>query len=385
MSLNELAERCEQATGANFRLEQDIGNALFPERGHAKHPPYTASLDVAMTLLDAGCRIRLDRYFIAEEARWMGAVAIGATPDRPGRVYECLDATTPALAICAAILRAHASEGARVMRADLDNDPGLSGFLSSRLDHNVNPYPEEMLSNQDDAVGPRPTTQALAKGAATVPISSSFAPSPGRMFVCGDIHGCVDALMVQLQLLGFSTETDTLFALGDLVDRGLQNVEALALLDEPWFKSVKGNHEVLMEQAFAGNSQVHLNNGGRWFAELDEDTQRALVAKVRDLPIALTVVTPSGRRIGLVHADLPGYDWDDFISELGTKQVQDYAMWSRDRVGNAKHGREITPIRGVDQVYFGHTPMKSPLRAANISWIDTGCFATGRLTVEELL
>jgi serine/threonine protein phosphatase 1 len=207
----------------------------------------------------------------------------------------------------------------------------------------------------------------------------------GRMFVCGDIHGCVDELMLKLRMLGFDFDNDMLYALGDLVDRGPKNVEALALLDEPWFRSIKGNHEELMELAFNGDPWCHLNNGGGWFATLPEDEQRQLAAKTKPLPLALTVTTPSGRKVGLVHADIPGNDWDEFMAMLGTEQVKDYALWSRERIGNALYGRHVEPIRNVDHVYFGHTPVKEPLTAANMSWIDTGCFATGRITVEELL
>jgi serine/threonine protein phosphatase 1 len=206
-----------------------------------------------------------------------------------------------------------------------------------------------------------------------------------RMFVCGDIHGCVDELFTKLSMIGFDFGKDALYALGDLVDRGPQSSEALALLDHGWFHSVKGNHEVLMEQAAAGDGLSHVMNGGGWFAELDEDTRQRLAARVRDLPIALTVTSPSGRKIGLVHADIPGNDWDEFMAQLNTEQVQDYALWSRERVGNARYGRHVEPIRNVDHVYFGHTPLDEPLHAANMSWIDTGCFATGRITVEELL
>ena len=40
------------------------------------------------------------------------------------------------------------------------------------------------------------------------------------MFVCGDIHGCLDQLETKLRMIGFDKTKDQLFALGDLVDRG---------------------------------------------------------------------------------------------------------------------------------------------------------------------
>jgi len=140
-----------------------------------------------------------------------------------------------------------------------------------------------------------------------------------------------------------------------------------------------------MEEADKGNAEMHIINGGGWFAMLDQTERDELVALVRDLPVAMAVTTPSGRKVGLVHADLPGADWDEFVDRLDTQSVQDYAMWARERIQTAKNNGHLAPIRGVDHVYFGHTPLREPVRAANMSWIDTGCFATGKITVEELL
>lgn len=208
--------------------------------------------------------------------------------------------------------------------------------------------------------------------------------SEARMFVCGDIHGCLDELEAALAAHNFDRTRDQLFALGDLVDRGPKSAEVVRLLNEPWFDSIMGNHEVLMMEANKGNADMHVINGGGWFALLPQEERDELVALVEGLPVAMAVTTPSGRRIGLVHADMPGADWDEFVARLDTPQVQDYAMWTRDRVRKAAEGG-LTSISGVDHVYFGHTPLKAPLRSANMSWIDTGCFATGKLTVEELL
>lgn len=206
----------------------------------------------------------------------------------------------------------------------------------------------------------------------------------GRMFVCGDIHGCMDQLMAGLEAVGFDKAHDRLFALGDLVDRGPDSRGVMLLLNEPWFDSIQGNHEVLMIEADRGNADMHVVNGGGWFSLLDQTERDELVAMAEALPVAMTVITPSGRKIGLVHADMPGADWDEFMNRIGTQQVRDYAQWARERVRGAKAG-EVAPIRNVDHVYFGHTPVKQPLHAGNMSWIDTGCFSTGRLTIVELL
>lgn len=205
-----------------------------------------------------------------------------------------------------------------------------------------------------------------------------------RMFVCGDIHGCLDELEAKLVEVGFDKSRDLLFALGDLVDRGPKSADCVRLLREPWFDSIKGNHEVLMEEAYNGNDQMHIINGGGWFSGLGRTEADELTSLVAGLPVAMTVTTPSGRKVGLVHAEPVGNDWGAFMGMLDTPHVQDMAMWNRERVRQAVGGG-LEPIRGVDMVYMGHTPLKQPVQSGNMRWIDTGCFATGKLTMEELL
>ena len=55
----------------------------------------------------------------------------------------------------------------------------------------------------------------------------------GRDFVIGDLHGCLDALRFLLREIEFDPSRDRLFSVGDLVDRGSQSEEALALPDKP--------------------------------------------------------------------------------------------------------------------------------------------------------
>lgn len=216
-------------------------------------------------------------------------------------------------------------------------------------------------------------------------LSKADIPSAARLFVCGDIHGCYDHLMSRLSTLGFDKAKDRLFALGDLVDRGPRSADVFELLNEDWFYSIRGNHEELMIEAARGNADMHIINGGGWFAQLDDELRMEYAEVAKALPIAMTVELRDGRRIGLVHADMPGTDWNEFVARLETPQVQDYAMWTRERVHAAKRNQNLSPITGVDHVYFGHTPLSDPVHAANMSWLDTGCFATGRLTVVEIV
>lgn len=68
-------------------------------------------------------------------------------------------------------------------------------------------------------------------------------PIRGRLFVVGDLHGCYTLLMNKLEELEFNFQQDLLVSVGDLVDRGQENLECLSLINEPWFKAIRGNHE----------------------------------------------------------------------------------------------------------------------------------------------
>ena len=70
-------------------------------------------------------------------------------------------------------------------------------------------------------------------------------------------------------------QKDLLISVGDLVDRGAENVECLELITFPWFRAVRGNHEQMMIDGLSerGNVNHWLLNGGGWFFNLDYDKE----------------------------------------------------------------------------------------------------------------
>ena len=57
-------------------------------------------------------------------------------------------------------------------------------------------------------------------------------------YVVGDLHGCYEELMKELDRINFDKSRDILICVGDLIDRGKSSEKIIALLDEPWFVSV---------------------------------------------------------------------------------------------------------------------------------------------------
>ena len=65
----------------------------------------------------------------------------------------------------------------------------------------------------------------------------------GRDLVVGDVHGCFRTLDRALCELRFDTDSDRLFGVGDLVDRGPHSGEALVWLETRFEAVVMGNQE----------------------------------------------------------------------------------------------------------------------------------------------
>ena len=211
----------------------------------------------------------------------------------------------------------------------------------------------------------------------------------GRALVVGDIHGCFDLLRTELAKIGYDAAADTLFLLGDIVDRGPQSATFADWLHLP---RVLGNHEVMCRNALTNRSAAgfHRRYGGAWFDRYDQPTRERMVQQLMDAPLAIELVTPRGRKVGLIHADVDGYDWVELIANLRFSGMQGdagkAALWGRTRIGDILPGQDDfrSTIDGIDHVFFGHSVVAVPVTAGNCSWIDTGSSFTGKLTIVDI-
>lgn len=217
-------------------------------------------------------------------------------------------------------------------------------------------------------------------------------PILGRLFVVGDIHGCYDLLMKRLAEINFNFEKDLLVSVGDLVDRGQQNIECASLIFEPWFLAVRGNHEQFCIDGYKNHNiasnHADSGNGGKWFYLLDGNTQKNIAETFERLPIAIEI-TFKGKKYGFVHAHVEQNDWEEFKSELqgggeSLRSAASMALWSRERVYQPSNEDTYQVIKNIDEVYLGHTILPRPIRKHNCIFIDTGAFHTGILTIIEL-
>lgn len=203
----------------------------------------------------------------------------------------------------------------------------------------------------------------------------------GRDFVVGDIHFKTRELHKGLQALGFDKSVDRLFAVGDLIDRGPGMLDGLKLLGEHWFFMVKGNHEQMLIDAYRANPHLpYTAHGARWWLTIDDESKPMVIDKLDSLPMAIEVETSRGV-VGVVHADVPvGLAWNDFTQSLDNPQIQDVALWGRERI--KKHHRGGVP--GAWRVCVGHTWIPHSLRLGNVLALDVTGGGDGPLAIYSL-
>jgi len=208
----------------------------------------------------------------------------------------------------------------------------------------------------------------------------------GKDFVVGDIHGTYTKLYEQLDAIGFNKETDRLFCVGDLIDRGMESEHVLDFLSLPYVHAVMGNHEQMCIDAFNGSEYMLASfymNGGMWWESVPQAKKNVIAYELMELPLAIEIETDYGR-VGVVHADVPYSDWEEIYKLEGaednmkTEGIKNIMLWSRDRINNS-----ITSgVKNIEHVYVGHTPLNDSISLGNVTYIDTGaCFSDGKFTI----
>ena len=105
-----LAERAEALGGGDYRLEQDIciatGGKLSDPPSWSVCPDYTSSIDAAMALVPEGWAASITRF---TNGTGKAVVWVGDYSDAH-KATDGIDGASPAIALCAAILRVLAKE-----------------------------------------------------------------------------------------------------------------------------------------------------------------------------------------------------------------------------------------------------------------------------------
>lgn len=215
----------------------------------------------------------------------------------------------------------------------------------------------------------------------------------GPFDIIGDVHGCCEELEALLQKLGYVTGADGIPVhpagrkaafLGDLCDRGPQNVKVLQLVmgmvKAGSAIAVPGNHDVKLLRHLKG-SKVQFSHGlEATAAELnaESDAFREEVKTFLDRLISHYVLDDG--KLVIAHAGLR----EEFIGR-GSSRVREFCLYGETTGETDEFGLPVrlnwaADYRGQAMIVYGHTPSREVVRQNNTFCIDTGCVFGGRLT-----
>ena len=174
------------------------------------------------------------------------------------------------------------------------------------------------------------------------------------VYVMSDIHGSLSRFQMVLEQIGL-TAGDSLYVLGDVIDRGHFGIRILQeLMEMPNATVLLGNHEKMTLDALQEKSDLRENlrlwygNGGKIthmdYYALEAGEQAAILEYIRQMPLAAEVAV-NGRTYLLVHGAPPEL-YGQIPSDAENERK--FAVWTRlrpeDKMPDGK------------TVIFGHTP-----------------------------
>lgn len=215
-------------------------------------------------------------------------------------------------------------------------------------------------------------------------------------YVMSDIHGEFEQFISLLEKINFS-EKDTLYVLGDVVDRGPNPVKVLRyMMTKPNIVPIMGNHEVMACEGLKlllGKITMDITNNMKpeelemmsaWikiganstigkFAALSTDERTQILDYISGFA-PYKKVSAGGKKYLLVHAGIEGFAPDKPLDEYSVNDL----VW----------GRINYAIPYFDDIFTvtGHTPTQSILdnprpgyvfRANNHIAIDCGAYMSG--------
>lgn len=176
------------------------------------------------------------------------------------------------------------------------------------------------------------------------------------VYVMSDIHGADEKFFKMLKKIKFENN-DTLFILGDIVDRGYGAFKIFQfIMCKKNIKCLLGNHEDMMIKGLSGDSgylQCWLYNGGRitykQFLDLESKKQKAICDYIEKFKL-YEEIEVSGKNFILVHSGLCVPDSESDKEKIFAMQSEEDFLWSRE---------DFFKHKGIDNsmIIFGHTPV----------------------------
>lgn len=177
-------------------------------------------------------------------------------------------------------------------------------------------------------------------------------------YAVSDLHG---QLNLTKQVLEYIKPNDTLYYLGDAIDRGYHGYEVLKmLLEDSRVIFLLGNHEdMLLRVTCEGYSERGRENCYLWFMnggeptwgainKLSQEEKSNLIQTLRKLPRRIDITNARNQKIIMTHAGLDPNMTEKAYRSIG---IKDAYIWNREH--------SHTQWSGDEQTYalHGHTPV----------------------------
>ena len=204
--------------------------------------------------------------------------------------------------------------------------------------------------------------------------------SEGKIFVVGDVHGCLEMLKRLIDKIEWNSSNDRLIFIGDYIDRGQDSKGVVDFIlklkkDSPLIQCLIGNHEQMFLDYLSGvDSQSFILNGG--LPTLRSYNEERLRSEDPLIPSA---------HLDFFSSLLPMIELEQcYIVHAGFRpniRIEDQdiidMIWIRDEFIYSDYDFG-------EVVIFGHTPFNSPIIMKNKIGIDTGAVYGNCLTCLEL-
>lgn len=227
---------------------------------------------------------------------------------------------------------------------------------------------------------------------------NDFRNQHGPFDVIGDVHGCLDELVLLLGSLGYVVVRDDsgravdaehpegrrVIFVGDLVDRGPDSAGvlrlAMGMVGNGHALSVPGNHEDKLVRALRGR-KVALTHGLDATMEQLAVQEEGFARRVSDFCDSLVshLVLDDGKLV-IAHAGLL-----EKYHGRASGRVRAFALYGQvtgevDEYGMPVRHPWANEYRGDAAVLYGHTPVTEVAWINNTACLDTGCVFGGALS-----
>lgn len=208
-----------------------------------------------------------------------------------------------------------------------------------------------------------------------------------RKFAISDIHGQFDAMKALLERATFDPAQDTLFVVGDLIDRGphsgkvVRFIKALQDKHPENIQVVIGNHEIMMrEYVFEGKSHRWLRFGGQECiadfntAFASEDERDGHLVWLANLPLYAADADYFYTHAGVDPLYVLAEQMDHEVTFMSVKELYYFTR------------EEWFPHIGKKKIVHGHTPYHCVYDTGEHISCDLGAsvFAEGKLALVDL-